>query len=204
MKQRSSINKISAVFFIGLFLLLSISCNKISSKKFGIFKVLDDSVTAEMNGTIGKRTPKNFDKMIAKYPDIKLINMLNCPGSKDDEANLIVSKKMHDVGISFHLFSNSTIASGAVDMYVGGLKRTRESGGKIGVHSWGNGKNDPIATSYPVGDPVHLSYINYYTSVGFLQEDAEKFYYFTINASPAENVHWMTDEEIKTYGLTKE
>ena len=203
MKSANKI-KIKTGLLMLLIFFLATSCAKESKRKFGIFTVLKDNVTTEMNGTISSRTPKQFDKMIEKYPNIKTINMLNCPGSKDDEANLKVSKKMHDLGIGFHLSSTSEIASGAVDMYVGGIKRTREPGSKIGVHSWGAGKGDPIATSYPEGDAVHLPYINYYVSVGFTQEEAEKFYYFTINAAPAEGMHWMTDEEIETYKITKQ
>ena len=173
---------------------------KENNGRFGIFKVLNDS-TAQMNGVITGKTPKSFNNLISKYPKIKFINMLDCPGSDDDEANLVVSKQMHDKGISFHLLKNSEIASGAVDMYVGGIKRTREAGSKIGVHSWGADRGDPIATSYPKGHAVHLPYINYYISVGFSKVDAEAFYYFTINAATADNIHWMTDEEIKQYKI---
>ncbi|MDH7447904.1 hypothetical protein [Aquimarina sp. 2201CG14-23] len=201
--------KIKKHHFIVLFI-ISISllaCNNdddsaIASDDLGIFKSINDT-TAEMNGVITGNTPAHFDNLVAKYPNLKKIQMLDCPGSEDDEANLRVSKKMHDMGIEFHLFSNSIIASGAVDMYVGGSKRTREMGSRIGVHSWGAGPGEPIATSYPVGHAVHLPYINYYTSVGFTQQEAEDFYYFTINAAPAEDVHWMTDEEITQYKIVK-
>ena len=39
--------------------------------------------------------------------------------------------------------------------------------------------------------------------MGFSQADAEAFYYFTINAAPAADVHWMTDGEIEQYQLLK-
>ncbi|MEW7280911.1 hypothetical protein ABW636_20150 [Aquimarina sp. 2201CG1-2-11] len=173
-----------------------------TSTEFGIFKSINDT-TAEMNGLISSDTPTHFDNLLKQYPNLKTINMLQCPGSEDDNANLIVSKKMHDAKIEFHLFATSAIASGAVDMYVGGIKRTREPGSKIGVHSWGAGPGEPIATSYPKGHEVHLPYINYYKSVGFTQKEAEDFYYFTIEAAPAESIHWMTDEEITKYKITK-
>lgn len=174
----------------------------ISSDDFGIFTSVNET-TAKMNGVISTNTPTHFDNLIVRFPGLKTIQMIDCPGSEDDEANLKVSKKMHDKGIEFHLPSNASIASGAVDMYVGGIKRTREPGSKIGVHSWGAGPGEPIATSYPVGHAVHLPYINYYKSVGFTQKEAEDFYYFTINAAPAESIHWMTEEEITQYKITK-
>ncbi len=193
------------VFFISISF---VACNKdddgsIAPDDFGIFKSIN-ATTAQMNGVISGNTPAHFDNLLIKYPNLKKINMLDCPGSEDDEANLKVSKKMHEVGIEFHLFSTSAIASGAVDMYVGGAKRTREQGSRIGVHSWSGGPGQPIATSYPVGHTVHLQYINYYTSVGFTQKQAEDFYYFTINAAPAEDVHWMTEEEIEKFNIVKQ
>lgn len=198
-------NHLVILFFISISFL---ACNNdddnsIVQTDFGIFKSINDT-TAEMNGTITSSTPTHFNNLLAKYPNLKTINMLNCPGSEDDDANLIVSKKMHDSGIRFHLFSKSVIASGAVDMYVGGVKRTRESGSRIGVHSWGAAPGEPIATSYPIGHAVHLPYINYYKSVGFTQKEAEDFYYFTIKAAPAESVHWMTEEEIIQYKIPKQ
>jgi len=37
--------------------------------------------------------------------------------------------------------------------------------------------------------------------MGFSQEDADAFYYFTINAAVAADIHWMTDEEIALYKI---
>ncbi len=185
------------------------SCNKDDigpngdQRTFGIFSVLAGDTVIAMNGTINGKTPSDFDKLVKAFPKAKKINMILCPGSEDDEANLLVSKKMHDQGFAFHLFSTSVVASGAVDMYVAGIKRTRELGSKIGVHAWGAGSGEPAATSYPRGHKEHLKYIDYYVSVGFTQKQAEDFYYFTINAASADDIHYMTEMEIETYGLTK-
>ena len=197
---------LSKVLIVVVLLIGGLSCKKDDGtsfkKKFGIFKMVN-STTAEMNGVISGKTPSNFNRLIENYPNIKTINMLDCPGSKNDDANLIVSQTMHDKGISFHLFSTSVIASGAVDMYVGGISRTQDAGSKIGVHSWGGEPGDPLATSYPKGHAVHDPYINYYVSVGFTQTEAEDFYFFTIDAAPADDIYWMTDAEIQKYKLTK-
>lgn len=192
---------------ITLFLISCVSCQKdetpptSSQRTFGVFKVLDDGMTIEMNGAITSRINQDFENMVAAFPNAKKIIMKDCPGSDDDETNLIVSKKMHDNDFEFHLTATSIIASGAVDMYVGGVRRTREAGSQIGVHYWGSEPGEPIATEYPRGHEVHLPYINYYQSVGFSQQEAEDFYYFTIEAAPAEDIHWMTNEEISTYNV---
>jgi hypothetical protein len=205
--KKTSILAVITILFITFF----VGCNgdddttiRNTERQFGVFKVLSDDTTIEMSGVIGSTTLTNFNSLVLAFPNVKKVNMLDCPGSEDDETNLLVSKRMHDLGIEFHLFNNSVIASGAVDMYVGGVKRTRDAGSQIGVHSWGAGPGEPIATSYPVGHAVHLPYINYYTSVGLIQQEAENFYYFTINAAPADSIHWMTDTEINQYGLITE
>ena len=39
-------------------------------------------------------------------------------------------------GIATHLPADGEIASGGVDFFLAGVKRTAEAGAKIGVHSW--------------------------------------------------------------------
>lgn len=179
-----------------------VSCSDDNDKNdFGIFKVLDDTAI-EMNGDITSKTLKNFNRLIEQYPDIKIINMNQVPGSTDDETNLKVAQRVYDLGIATHIMDGGEIASGGVDFFLAGVKRTKGNDTSIGVHSWeGDGKT---AMDFPKGHEYHLPYINYYTSVGFTQQGAEDFYYFTINAAPASGIHWMTDEEIVRYGILKE
>ncbi len=187
-----------------LFLLGSLtfsSCkdkNNVASTDYGIFSS-QDANTAIMNGVIRSNTPTHWDNFITAYPSTNNLIMKNCPGSEDDEANLVASRKIRNNNINIHLPSDAEIASGAVDMFLAGVQRTRDAGSKIGVHSWSDGNND--ATAFPVGHAYHLPYIEYYQEMGFSQADAEAFYYFTINAATASDIHWMTDEEISQYKL---
>ncbi len=171
---------------------------KISPSDYGIFSSQDET-TAFMEGDINCKTPQYWKNYIAAFPNTTKIIMGNCPGSSDDEANVKVAKEVHAQNLTIHLPATAEIASGAVDFFLAGTTRTREAGSKIGVHSWsGGGKK---ATDYPVGAEEHLLYINYYIDVGFSQQDAEDFYYFTIHAAPASDIHWMTDDEIDQYKL---
>jgi hypothetical protein len=181
---------------IGLF-----SCNKNndSNRQFGIFKVLADDVTVEMEGTISSSSLINFNSLVADFPNVDKINIKNCDGSSDDEINLQLSIKVHQKGINIHLMDNGEIASGGVDFFIAGIQRTKGINTKIGVHSWAG--DNFTATDFPVGHANHLPYINYYISVGFTQQQAEDFYYFTINAAPANSIHWMTETEITQYNL---
>lgn len=180
-----------------LILPVMVSCQKRS--KFGIFRVTEDSSTILMDGTINRTSLKKFNKLIEKRGNINRINIVNCPGSKDDDTNLKLSKRVNELGIEIHLLDNGEIASGGVDFFLAGVKRTRGSNTKIGVHSWAGGNKE--ATDYPVGHEEHLKYIEYYKSIGFSQQWSENFYYFTINSAPAKSIHWMTEEEIEEYGM---
>ena len=96
---------------------------------------------------------------------------------------------------------NGSIASGGVDFFLAGTKRTKGSNTQIGVHSWSDGTNTAI--DYVVGHANHFPYINYYKNIGFSQEDAESFYYFTISSATAKSIHWMTESEILKYNILK-
>ena len=154
-----------------------------------------------MNGVINGSSLVNFNKLISKYPNIKTINIKQCDGSSDDEVNLQLSKKVHDLGIATHLLDNAEIASGGVDFFLAGVKRTAGKNTEIGVHSWDDGTNK--ATDYPEGHAYHLHYINYYKSVGFSNAEAKAFYYFTIKAAAPNDIHWMTKDEIVKYRILK-
>jgi hypothetical protein len=175
------------------------SINPNSNRQFGIFKVLADDTSVEMDGTIGSSSLTNFNSLETAFPNVNKINIKNCNGSSDDKINLQLSSKVHQKGINIHLMDNGEIASGGVDFFIAGVQRTKGTNTRIGVHSWAGGSQ--TATDFPVGHANHLSYIKYYVSVGFTQQQAEDFYYFTINAAPATSIHWMTEAEITQYNL---
>ena len=165
---------------------------------YGVFSV-DGNGDLVIDGVIGTNTPYHFDNIIRDNPNAKLLTMKNCPGSDDDEANLLASRKIRNAGLNIHATATSELASGAVDMFFAGVKRTMEQGAQFGVHSWSDGKNE--ATDFPRGDAQHQPYIDYFVEMGLTQQEAEDFYYFTIHAANADNIHWMTQAEIDKYKL---
>jgi hypothetical protein len=164
--------------------------------KYGIFNIIDDN-TVEMDGDITSSTLSDFNSMIVDYPELHTINMKNVPGSSDDDINLQVSLLVYNRNIATHIMDNGEIASGGTDFFLAGTTRTQGQNTKIGVHSWSTGTQE--ATDFPVGDAEHQKYIDYYVSIGFSQTDAEAFYYYTINAAAANDIHWMTEAEIEEY-----
>ncbi len=151
-------------------------------------------------GVIGSTTPSVVQDLIDNHPSVTTIVMYACPGSEDDQSNLQASQLIHNAGYKMYLPIDGWIASGAVDMFVAGSIRVIDATfDPVGVHSWSDGVNE--ATDFPVGHVNHLPYINYYVSVGFTQQEAEDFYYFTINAAPAAGIHWMTQVEMNQYKI---
>ncbi len=203
--EKKIVSKPLLLLFLGISLLY-ISCSKDddgqtgTKTQFGIFKVINDT-SVELNGTINSASLNNFNALIKAYPNVRTINMVNCDGSSDDEVNLRLSKLVYDRETSIHINDNGSIASGGTDFFLAGTSRTKGNNTRIGVHSWSDGSNE--ATDFAVGHANHLPYINYYVSIGFTQEQAEAFYYFTINAAPASSIHWMTDAEIEQYNMLK-
>lgn len=150
-------------------------------------------------GYITSNTPTIVQNLINNNPSVTTIVLLDSGGSEDDQANLTASQLIHNAGYKMYIPSNGFIASGAVDMFLAGVIRVADVGSQVGVHSWSDGTND--ATNFPVGHSYHLPYINYYVSMGYTQQAAEDFYYFTINAAPASSVYWMTESEKDIYSI---
>ncbi len=180
---------------------MTTSCKQGFEARYGPFFIENDT-TVYMDGGTGSRVDIKFEKLIRDYPDIKLVVFGTCPGSSDDVSLFEAATLLRDRGINTHLTPVSIIESGAVDFFLAGNKRTREPGSLIGVHAWSEGSKS--ATDYPVGHPAHQQYIDFYASCSFTEEEAEAFYYFTINAASSRDLHYMTDEEIAEYRMISE
>lgn len=183
-------------FILTLFLFSN--CKKGYMDRYGPFYVLNDT-TVVMNGDMGSRIKVQFDKLIDKYPNIKLIKMEQCPGSRDDETMFEAAIKLKQLNINTHLSENAQIESGAVDFYLAGSKRTREPGSKIGVHAWSDGSSS--ATDFPIEHNEHQIYIDFYKNIGRTQQEAESLYFFIINAAAPEDIYWMSESDILNFNI---
>jgi len=161
------------------------------------FKNDDDSLdTVYMNGVIGSDTLAVMQTLFSKHPQIKTIIMQNVPGSMDDDINLLASMEIRNRGINTHIPSDGMVASGGSDMFLAGVKRTIAPGARIGVHSWSDGSGK-AALDYPRDNQAHVIYLDYYNAIGITTD----FYWYTLEAATAENIHWMTAEEMVLYGV---
>jgi len=157
-----------------------------------------DGRTAYMHGVIGGATPDALRALLDDHPNVDRIVMVDVPGSMDDEANLEAARLLRDAGIATHVPNDGVIASGGVDFFLAGARRTAERGARFGVHSWGGDSLD--GRDVPRDDPQHRLYLDFYRDIGI---DAS-FYWFTLEAAPAAGIHWMTDPELAQYHVLTE
>ena len=166
-------------------------------RSFDKFYINEFSTISYQTGESGISYPDSdwLKDILNANPNIKNLN-LNSIGGNLDEAF-----RISEIIIEFNLntkvvgscFSSCTI------IFLAGNKRTLEQGGKFGVHAWSSGSKS--ATEYSYGHKEHNLYINYYKDIGYSQTEAEEMYFFIINAASADDIHWMTDQEINQYNF---
>lgn len=147
-------------------------------------------------GTIDETTLEAFEDIRAQHPDIRMLELRYIAGSLDDDANLIFSRVVRQSGFDTIVPAEGMVASGGTDLFLAGNQRILEPGACVGVHSWGG--PGPAAASLPKDHSEHIKYLDYYRE---MQVDAS-FYWFTLEAAPAELMHWMSAKEADKFGMT--
>lgn len=160
----------------------------------GLFAVDGDEAT--MTGEIGSSTPDEVRSLIESNPDVTTIVMVDVPGSGDDEANLVASRLIREAGLATYVPADGFIASGGVDFYLAGLERSFDEGAEFGVHSWAS-SDGREGGELDMDDSEHDLFLNYYEEIGVNPD----FYWFTLEAAPAADIHIMTSDELDTYGF---
>ena len=148
-----------------------------------------------MNGVINSQTYDQFVELLENNPKITTIIQLDMEGSIDDNTMIKLAYFAREKKLNTKLLSNSNINSGAVDLFLAGVERSMEKGAYIGVHSWGDGFKE--AKEFPKNAPEHEQNRKYIEDM--LGKD--DFYWFTIYAAPANDIHQMSEAEILKYGL---
>jgi hypothetical protein len=164
--------------------------------RFGPFTVVDDR-TARMAGSVTGATPQQFAAMLAAHPGLKRIELVDCPGSLDEEANLRLARMVRRAGLATHIPEGGSVRSGAVELFLAGITRSAHPSAEFGVHSWRD-EAGLEAGDYPAGDPVHAEYLDYYREMGLDAAAAQAFYAMT-NASAYDDIRYLTKADIARY-----
>lgn len=162
------------------------------------FKV--DGAIVRMNGVINGKTYDQFMELHKRNPQITTLHEENVPGSVDDDTMIKLGYYIRAQRLNTMLGCNSEIHSGGVDLFAAGVERTIDCADAattpdIGVHSWGGAGTN--ASDFPKDAPEHEQNRKYIEDM--LGDDA--FYWFTIYAADADDIHIMSRAEIDKYGL---
>lgn len=165
---------------------------------------VDSSGTyATMAGVINTSTPSLLEALLRDHPKVTLLLMYRVPGSDNDDANLVAARMVRKAQIATFVPADGLIASGGTDFFIAGTKRMVVEGGKVGVHSWKSG-DGKAATDFPRDSNEHDKYLQYYEEMGFSRQEAEDFYFFTINAAGPDDMYNMTRDELIKYKVLAE
>lgn len=157
--------------------------------RFGPFRVLDDSRAAIVDVTDGA-SPAQFAAMVRAHPGIRTLEMVECPGTEDDRANLKLGRMLRAHGIATHVPSGGSVRSGGVELFLAGLRHTADAGAEFAVHSWAD-EDGKQPQDYAADAPENRAYLDYYREMGMTADQARKFYAMT-NSVPFSQAKWLT------------
>lgn len=156
---------------------------------YGPFRVVDD-VHAALEGVTDETSDADFAAMMRDHPGIATIEMVDCPGTEDDRVNLRLGRMIRARGIATHVPADGFVASGAVELYLAGVRRSAEPGAEFAVHSWEDDTGREPA-DYAPDAPRNRAYLDYYRAMGMSEGQARSFYAMT-NSVPFSGAKWMT------------
>ncbi|WP_120500338.1 alpha/beta hydrolase [Roseovarius sp. EL26] len=164
-----------------------------------VFKPVGNALVIE--GVIDADTLANLQQTLRENPEVNRLILQNVPGSADDESSLTsLGQFIRKSDLATFVPANGVVASGGTDMVAMGKVRIIAPGACVGVHTWAEGGllGADTGADLPRNDPRHQMYLSFYQEMGI----PEEFYWFTLNAAGADDVHWMTKEEINRYRLS--
>jgi len=160
---------------------------------YGPFRVLDGTRAALVDVT-DARSPAAFAALLAAYPGIATIEMLDCPGTEDDRANMRLGRMIRARGIATHVPRDGFVGSGAVELFLAGANRIAEPGAQFAVHSWQD-ENGREPRHFAPDAPENRIYLDYYRAMGMDAARAAAFYAMT-NSVPFASARWLTAAEM--------
>ena len=155
---------------------------------YGPFRVLDGSRAALVDVT-DQAAPAQFSAMLRDYPGISVLEMIECPGTEDDRANLRLGRMIHARGIATHVPAGGSVRSGGVELFLAGARRIADPGAEFAVHAWAD-EDGREPGDYAADAPENRAYLDYYREMGMSSSQAASFYAMT-NSVPNADARWL-------------
>lgn len=154
---------------------------------------------AFISGVLDATLPEKLSDVIRQSPNVQTLVLVDVPGSVDQDVTMNTARLIRRLGLNTHIARTGYVLSGGVDLFLGGVERTIGAGAGVGVHSWLDQLGvDPRQLKH--SDPIHATYVNFYLEMGV----PEDFYWFSLEAAPADRVYFMSPEEIYNYQIVTE
>ncbi|MDP7326297.1 MAG: alpha/beta hydrolase [Qipengyuania citrea] len=164
--------------------------------QYGPFRVLDDRRVA-LVGETDATTPGYFRAMMRDFPDLEQLDMVECPGTRDDRANLQVGRMIRAAGLVTHVPAVGSVRSGAVELFLAGVERDIAQGAEFAVHSWMDAYGRE-ADDFAMHAQENRQYLDYYREMGMSAEQARSFYAFT-NSVPHARALWLDASDMRRW-----
>lgn len=161
---------------------------------FGPFRVIDEQRAALVDAT-DSASPRAFAAMIAAHPGIATLEMVECPGTDDDTANLALGRMIRARGIATHVPAGGSVRSGAVELFLAGATRNIDDGAEFAVHSWRDSDGHE-AGDLPADAAPNRAYLDYYREMGVAQPQA---FYAMTNSVANDDERWLTAAEMRRW-----
>ncbi len=161
---------------------------------YGPFRLLDEHRAALVDAT-DRATPGQFAAMLRDHPGLVIIEMVECPGTEDDIANLQLGRMIRNAGISTHVPANGSVRSGAVELFLAGRTRQIDDGAEFAVHAWRD-TDGHEPDDYPANSPVNRIYLDYYGQMGLARPQA---FYDMTNAVANADARWLTAQDMREW-----
>jgi hypothetical protein len=158
---------------------------------YGPFRVLDRGRAALVDAT-DSATPAQFSAMLRDHPGIATLELIECPGTDDDVANLKLGRMIRARGIATHVPSGGSVRSGAVELFLAGARRSIDDGAEFAVHAWRDSEGREPG-DFADNSPVNRTYLDYYREMGLARPQA---FYDMTNGVPNADARWLTAHEM--------
>ena len=150
-----------------------------------------------VDGTTGSNSLADLEAALAAHPQTEVVVLNRVEGSDDDAVNLLMARAIRGRNLDTHLNRDSVIESGGIELFIGGVSRTMDSGARIGVHSWFDEDEKYQGRDLPKDHPDHQPYLETYRALGI----PEDFYWFILAAASSDEMYFMTEADIERFDI---
>lgn len=163
---------------------------------YGPFRVLDGTRAALVDVT-DSHSPAQFAAMLRDHPGLATLELVECPGTDDDRANLRLGRMIRAAGLATHVPAGGSVRSGAVELLLAGRERKIDDGAEFAVHSWiaDDGRE---AHQFAANSPEHAGYLAYYREMGMGEAQAKAFYAMT-NSVGFDDARWLDAADMRRW-----